>query len=111
MSKLKDQISNQYQVIECRNRMVVLAFGFLASFGIWILAFGIFAVSKAEAATLSAGPTTGTFTVGSTFDVSLFLDTEGKPVNTIAAFLSFPADKLQLVSPTTGKSIISICFC
>ena len=77
------------------------------------LAF-LFSVSLAllpqqgQAATLSVGPATGTFTVGNTFDVSIFLDTEGQSVNTVRTLMSFSPDKLQLVSPSAGKSIIGI---
>jgi len=60
------------------------------------------------AARLFVGPTTGTFTVGSTFEVSLFLDTRGQSINAFSAELQFPPDKLQLVSPTAGKSIIGV---
>lgn len=62
----------------------------------------------AAAATLSASPTAGTFTVGSTFEVSIFLNSQGKAVNAVEASLSFPPDKLQLVSPSTGKSVIGV---
>ena len=61
-----------------------------------------------SAAQLLIGPTTGTFTVGSTFEVSLFLDTERQSVNAFSAELLFPPEKLQLVSPTAGKSIIGV---
>lgn len=60
------------------------------------------------AATLSTGPSAGTFTVGSTFDVSVYLNTEGDVINAIEASLSFPPDKLQLVSPSAGKSVIGV---
>ena len=40
--------------------------------------------------------------------MSIFLDTEGNTVNTIWAKIQFPPDRLQVVSPTTGRSIISI---
>ena len=60
------------------------------------------------AATLSVGPATGSFQVGSTFDVGVFLDTEGESVNTISLALSFPPDTLQLVTPSAGNSIIGI---
>ncbi|MBI4033926.1 MAG: hypothetical protein HY378_00040 [Candidatus Brennerbacteria bacterium] len=68
----------------------------------------LFGVERAEAASLKLGPTVGTFTVGSTFDVSIFLDTEGETINALDASLSFPPDKLQIVLPTTGQSIISV---
>ena len=68
--------------------------------------FGI--TTSAKAATLSASPSAGTFEVGSTFDVSVFLNTEGETINAIEISLSFPVDKLQLVSPSAGQSIIDI---
>lgn len=65
-------------------------------------------VKPVYAATLSTGPSAGTFTVGSTFDVSVYLNTEGDVINAIEASLSFPPDKLQLVSPSAGKSVIGV---
>ena len=62
----------------------------------------------AYAATLSVEPAAGSFAVGSTFNVSIFLDTEDELVNAIQAHLKFPPDKLQVVSPSTGLSIINV---
>ncbi len=74
-----------------------------------IILFAIVAVpGMCSASTLSLSPNAGTFTVGDVFDVTLILNTQGKSVNAVDIFLSFPADKLQLVSPATGKSIIGI---
>ncbi len=73
-----------------------------------ILAFIFFGAFDANAASLSVSPTTGSFPVDETFDVSLFLNTEEESINTIKASLEFPADKLQLVAPATGQSIISL---
>lgn len=61
-----------------------------------------------HAAVLSIQPSGGTFTVGSTFNISVFLDTQGASVNALEMSLGFPPDKLQLVSPATSKSIISV---
>ena len=63
---------------------------------------------SAEAAVLSVSPTSGTFSVGSTYSVSVFLDTEGKEVNVIDLGLRFPSDKFQVISPSTGQSIIEV---
>ena len=60
------------------------------------------------AASLFVGPATGFYTVGSTFTVSLFLNTGGQAVNAIEANLHFPPDKLQVVTPSTGKSLIQV---
>lgn len=65
-------------------------------------------IQKTNAAVLKLSPNNGTFTVGDTFDVSLFLDTEGREINLVKATLSFPSDKLQLVSPAAGNSIIGM---
>lgn len=77
---------------------------------LFLLIFGAFWFfgPKAQAASLIVGPTAGTFTVGSTFDVSIFLNTDNQVINALEVFLSFPPDKLQLVSPTAGKSVVSI---
>ncbi len=76
----------------------------LASFFLFTFGFA----SGASAAVLTLSPPNGTFTVGSTFTVSVFLNTDGKTINTIGTTVSYPADKLQLVSPSTGNSIISL---
>ena len=62
----------------------------------------------AHAATMSLSPSTGTFSVGSTFDVSITLDTNGKSVNALAVSLGFPPDMLQVVSPSLGQSVIGV---
>jgi len=61
-----------------------------------------------RAATLSLSPSTGTFSIGSTFDVSILLNTEGQSINALSASISFPPDMLQVVSPSTGKSVIGV---
>lgn len=83
--------------------VTLLVFGYLLSFSVFFTT-----PFTAKAATLSVSPATGTFTVGSTFDVSIFLNTENKPVNAIEVSISFPPDKLQLVSPSAGKSVIGV---
>lgn len=74
-----------------------------------VLAWAIaFLPKAADAATLQISPSIGTFTVGSTFNVSILVDSEGKNINIVEASLSFPADKLQVVSPSVGESIIGL---
>src|SRR5690348_10325380 len=64
--------------------------------------------AAAANAVLSLSPSTGSFVVNSTFDVSIYLNTQGQSVNTIQLDLKFPPDKLQLVSSSTGSSIIGL---
>lgn len=75
---------------------------------VFILALFVLSFSPAAAATLSLSPSSGTFTVGSTFDVGVFLNSEGKAVNAVSVNLQFPPDKLQLTSPVSGRSIVSL---
>ncbi|HEC66752.1 MAG TPA: hypothetical protein ENI23_15870, partial [bacterium] len=55
-----------------------------------------------------ASPAQGTFESGSTFNLSIFLNTRGNPVNTVKLDVSFPSDKLQIVNPAAGNSFISL---
>ncbi len=92
--KIKNKISNNYF------KIVLFVFCLSAGFSF---------VQECLAASLYLKPVQKTFTVGSTFDVSLFLNTGGHSVNTIEAELSFPVDKLQLISPSIDqKSIIEL---
>ncbi|MBI4085097.1 MAG: hypothetical protein HY432_01140 [Candidatus Liptonbacteria bacterium] len=81
-----------------------------AKTAVLLAAFFVFfsGVSAEAAASLYLAPPSGTFTLGSTFTVSIYVNTGGQAINAIEANLSFPADKLQVVSPTTGKSLIQI---
>ncbi|MEK9173566.1 MAG: cohesin domain-containing protein, partial [Patescibacteria group bacterium] len=59
-------------------------------------------------ASVFVGPASGTFTVGSTFTVSVYVNTGGQAINAIEANLAFPPDKLQVVAPSAGKSLVQI---
>ncbi|RJQ29930.1 hypothetical protein C4571_00160 [Candidatus Parcubacteria bacterium] len=79
-------------------KMLIIAC--VASVGLPATTFGV--------AVLSLDPATGTFAVGGTFSVSVLLDTGGADVNLIESSISFPPDKLEVVSPSGGKSVVSI---
>ena len=74
---------------------------------VFLLALFFF-TKPAEAANFNVSPSSGTYTVGSTFDVSVLLDTKGQSINAVDMQLSFPPDKLQLISPSAGTSIIGV---
>ena len=76
---------------------------------IWGMAIAFFLVPAfASAASLMLQPTQGTFVVGSTFEISIYLNTEDQSVNALDITLQFPAAKLQMVSPATGNSIVGV---
>jgi len=64
--------------------------------------------ARAAGASLYLSPTSGSFVVGDVFTVSVYLNTNGQSVNAVEANLSFPANKLQVVSPTSGKSFVQV---
>ncbi len=93
--------------------MILRFRNYVVFFAAVVLAAGLFLVSagdvkSANLSSLRIGPTEGSITVGSTFNVSVFLNTSGEPINAIDAYILFPPDKLQVVSPSAGKSIIEI---
>lgn len=51
-------------------------------------------------------PSSGSFLAGSTFTVSVYLNTKGNQVNAVWADLEFPPEILQITSPTAGISFI-----
>ena len=64
--------------------------------------------NKVSASTLSLRPSSGSFEFESTFDIVVILNTQGKTINAFEINMSFPPEKLQVVSPSTGKSIASL---
>ncbi len=53
-------------------------------------------------------PATASVLEGSTFDVSVFVNTKQLSINTIELHLAFDPNKMIIVSPSAGKSIIGI---
>lgn len=72
------------------------------------VSFGVFLLKTASAATISVSPSSGTFTIESTINVLVYLDTEGESINAFDLVLRFPSDKLQIISPSTGPSIVGV---
>lgn len=71
--------------------------------------FSAEAQSLAGQAALFLSPAAGSFLVGSTFDVSIVLDTKGNAVNLFEVELFFPPDKIQIASPSvSGRSIVEM---
>lgn len=74
---------------------------------ILILSFLIVFPVQGESASLYLAPSKGTFFVGSTFSVSIYVDTKGNEINAVEVDLRFPPDILQVTTPTAGESFIS----
>lgn len=67
-----------------------------------------FVRAEERGASFYLSPHTGTFFVGSTFDVSVFVNTEENSINAVQVDLKFPPNLLQVTSPTAGSSFISV---
>ncbi len=94
-----------------QNRKEKLKIGFYLPIVVLILLFFTFiSPNKANAAgaSLYLSPASGTFFVGSTFDVSVFVNTGGEDVNAVEINIKFNPEKLQVASPTAGKSFIEV---
>lgn len=61
---------------------------------------------QAAGASLSIFPQSGTFTVGNTFDVSVFLNTGENNINVVRVDLKFDPEKLQVITPAKGISAV-----
>ena len=96
-------IKNKVLFLSLFPAFILMIWGFFFFFPHVVLAQG------RGTASVFLGPSSGSFSVGSTFTVSLYLDTGNQFVNALEINLSFPPDKLQVVSPTTiAKSFIDI---
>ena len=60
------------------------------------------------AAVLTMDPPSGSYVVGSTVEVPIWVNSEGQPINAINIDIKFPPEKLQLISPSTGHSIVTL---
>jgi len=65
-------------------------------------------LAEDQYASLYLSPYSGTFFVGNTFDISIFVNTEENNINAVEVNLNFPPDLLQVTSPTANFSFISI---
>jgi len=65
-------------------------------------------IADAAGASFYLSPSAGTFSVGGTFDVSIFVNTGAQEVNTVEVNLKFDPKKIQIANPAVGKSFISV---
>lgn len=70
--------------------------------------FPVTTQAQTEGTQLFFSPAAGTNLVGSTFDVSVLLNSQGQSINTVQVDISFPADKLRIVKPSSDKSLLAI---
>lgn len=57
---------------------------------------------------ISFSPRSGSFVEGSTFQIPILLNTKGKSINGIEVRVNFDKDKLSIINPSSGTSIIGV---
>ena len=75
---------------------------------VFLLSVSLAQPVRADGASLYISPASGTFFIGSTFDVSIFVNTGDENVNALEVNLQFDPKRLQVASPTSGKSFIEV---
>ncbi len=81
----------------------------LVVFSLLLVLFSVLpSITEAGGASLYLSPGSGTFYVGSTFDVSVFVNTGEEYINAIEVNIKFDPKKVQVASPTGGKSFIEV---
>ena len=72
------------------------------------LALFVLAPFSAHAATLNFSPPSGTYNVGSTFSLNITVDSSDQAMNAASGVVSFPWDKIEVVSISKTGSIFSL---
>lgn len=82
---------------------------FLHRAGVTISFFFFLAVPLfVSAATLGVSPSSGAYTVGKTFPVTINVSSASQSINAISGTLRFPTDELQVVSVSKTGSVLSL---
>ncbi len=110
------KFSRIYQIkkkgpFSCIKILLLLGSVFIFTFAIFLLFASQSEEVKAQGqpqVKVFLSPATGSFLVDSTFEASIIIDTGGISINAARVDLSFPADKFQIVSPSSGLSFISL---
>jgi len=90
-----------------KNNNLKLKISFYFLVFVFIFSFFVFNLAKAAAVSLYLSPSQGTFLLGSTFSISIYVDTKENEINAVEVDLRFPPDILQVTTPTAGESFIS----
>ena len=65
-------------------------------------------IIRAQTATLYFSPSSGTFSQGDSFWLTIMVNTAGQAVNAVAAYFSYPEDKLTALGVDTSGSVMTI---
>lgn len=75
---------------------------------IFVALFGFYQAVQAQNGTLYFSPATGVFEESASFWLNIMVDTTGQAVNAVAAYFSYPEDKLEPLGVNTVGSVMTI---
>jgi len=93
-------------MLEKTKKISKITFLFIICCLLWFNFLFLIEPIAAKGASLSIFPQSGSFTVGNTFDVSVFMNTGGDNVNAVKVDLQFDPEILQVVTPSKGFSAV-----
>jgi len=73
-----------------------------------LILFSFPKITQSETATLYFSPPAGTFSQGDNFWITIMVNTKGEAVNALAAYFSYPEDKLEALGVSTAGSVMTI---
>ena len=82
--------------------------GFYFLVVVFSFSFFIFSFSAASAASLYFSPSSGSYTIGQTFSVSVYVSSADQAMNAASGIISFPSDKLEVSSLSKTGSIMNL---
>jgi len=94
------KIKNKFKKFFCKKLIFCFLFIFFFLF--------FLTITKAQAASLSFSPVTGSHKVGDTFLVNILVTSSDQTMNAASGVISFPADKLEVISLNRTASIFSL---
>jgi len=85
-----------------------LRLAFHALFFLMLPALGIFVAQPVAAATLYPAPASGSYNVGDTFTVGVYVSSPDQAMNAVSGALSVSRERLEIVSVAPGSSIVNL---
>jgi hypothetical protein len=73
-----------------------------------LIIFALFSPFVTRADTLTLSPASGSYSVGKSFPVTVYVSSPSQSVNAVSGTLTFPSDKLQVVSVSKTGSVLSL---
>lgn len=77
-------------------------------FALLVAGFLLLVAPSAEAASLYFSPSSGSYTVGNTLSINVYVSSADQAMNAASGIISFPQDKLEVISFSKNSSIFAL---